>query len=85
MTGSFIPISENGQAGLTQEIIEVRILTLRKSEEINSENKGREFIVEEIMLGAGAMRKAIKYTNAFLSFGYECKAIILSPGKIRIL
>lgn len=75
----------NGHDPSHQEIIQVRILTKRNAEEVYSEHKGREFIVEEIMLGEGKFRKPIKYTNQFLSYGYECRAVVLSPGKIRII
>lgn len=80
-----IHANTNGQDASTEEIIEVRILTLRKAEEINSQYKGREFIIQEIILGVGKMRKEVPYTTQFLSYGYECKAVIISPGKIRIL
>ncbi len=67
------------------EKIEIKVLTLRSAIEINSINIGRDFIIEEIMLGVGPHRKAVKYTNGMLNYASEHKAEILPQGKIRIV
>jgi len=67
------------------EIIQIKILTLRKAIEIESAHAGREFTIEEIELGAGRNRRAIPYTNGFLNYGTEHKAEVIAPGKIKII
>lgn len=65
--------------------IEIKVLTLRRAIEINSMNANREFVITEIMLGAGSHRKAVAYTPGLLQYGTIHKAEITSPGKIRII
>ncbi len=66
-------------------IIKVKILNGLKAEQINGNDAGKEHIIGEIMLGTGNQRKAVKYTSQFLARGYECEAVVISPGKIRIV
>lgn len=67
------------------EKIEIKVLTLKSAIEINSPQAGRDFIIEEMMLGVGSHRKALKYTNGMLNYASEHKAEILPNGKIRIV
>lgn len=64
--------------------IEVRIISGKKAVEIRSANAGREFSVEEIELGIGKYKKPVKY-DKHLKPQTECKAVIITTGKIRIV
>lgn len=67
------------------EKIQIKVLEKRSAIEINSRHPNRVFIIDEIMLGIGSHRKAIKYTNGLLKYSSEHNAEIIAPGKIRII
>lgn len=70
---------------MEEVIVEIKVLLLRKAILINHPFAGREFLIDEIILGMGSHRKAIKYTNGLLKYGAECRAQVISPGKVRII
>lgn len=48
-------------------------------------DSGKKYKIQEIMLGAGPMRKSIPWTQGFLKECTECDAEILENGRLRIL
>lgn len=67
------------------DIIQIEIQERRKAQEINSRNSGKYYLVEEIELGVGVHKKAVRYTEGTMKKGVHCKALIISPGKVRII
>lgn len=71
---------------LIPEIIEVVIQEDGKSAVGTGwPDSGKKYRIQEIMLGAGPMRKSIPWTEKFLKHNTECKAEILENGKLRII
>lgn len=56
-----------------------------KAQTINCPNAGKVYLVEEIELGVGAHKKAVPYIEGTMQKGAHCKALIISPGKVRII
>lgn len=48
-------------------------------------DSGKKYKIQEIILGAGPMRKSIPWTQGFLKECTECDAEILENGRLRIL
>lgn len=48
-------------------------------------DKDKKWKIQEVMLGAGPMRKALPWTNGFIKEHTECRAEILENGKLRII
>lgn len=65
--------------------IEIEIMERKKAKEINSPNAGKIYLVEEIELGVGVHKKPVPYKEGTLQKGAQCKAMIISPGKVRII
>lgn len=72
---------------MKQELERVDIIVGEKRNSIQTDgpNAGTRFIIDEIELGIGSNRKAIKYTSGFIKPETECKAEIISPGHVRII
>lgn len=71
---------------LIPEIIEVIIQEDGKNAICNGwQDNGKKYKIQEIMLGAGPMRKCIPWTDKFLKADTECRAEILKNGRLRII
>lgn len=77
--------TENTIPPAPESIIEIQIQERKKAQEINSPHAGKYYLVEEIELGVGIHKKAVPYTEGTLQKGAQCRALILSPGKVRII
>lgn len=67
------------------ERIEIIVGEKRNCIQTNGPNAGTRFIIDEIELGMGQQRKAMKYNAGFIKPDTECKAVITSPGHVRIV
>lgn len=52
---------------------------------IGFSDRDKKYRIQEIMLGAGPMRKSIPWTDKFIKEHTECRAEILENGKLRII
>lgn len=66
-------------------IIEIKIMEGKKAQTINCPNAGKIYLIEEIELGVGAHKKAVQYIEGAMQKGAHCRALIISPGKVRII
>lgn len=76
---------EINTASIPAPIIEIQIQERKKAQEINSPHAGKYYLVEEIELGTGVHKKAVPYTEGAMKKGDQCRAMIISPGKVRII
>lgn len=67
------------------ERIEIVVGVKRNAIQTDGPNAGTRFIIDEIELGMGPQRKAMKYDAGFIKPDTECKAVITSPGHVRIV
>jgi len=49
------------------------------------DKRGNIYKIESISLGIGIRRQTISYTKGFLKAGGECRAEVLSNGKLNII
>lgn len=77
--------TENTTSPAPESIIEIEIQERTKAKEINSLHAGKIYLVEEIELGVGAHKKAVPYREGTMKKGAHCRALVISPGKVRII
>lgn len=70
---------------LPEDVIQIEIQERRKALEIHSRNAGKSYLVEEIELGEGPHKKAMKYEEGILLKGSQHKARVIATGKVRII
>lgn len=66
-------------------LIEIEVQDRRKCVEINSRNSGANYLIDEIELGSGPHKKIMPYTEGLMKKGAQCKAMVILPGKVRII
>lgn len=70
---------------LPDDVIQIQIQERTRAMEIRSRNAGKSYLVEEIELGEGPHKKAMKYEEGILLKGSQHKARVIATGKVRII